>query len=210
MKNQSKIVLKLVTLATLCLASRASGITYIPHTNIVQDGGFELGHFDPLGKKSFWTQSGNTGNTGVDADSAYSGNYGAYAGPVGSLGYLSQTLHTVSNTTYDLSFYMNGGSSTSLTGAGSVVDFQVFWNGTLIFETLTPPTSYTQFSFNGLLATGSTTELKFGFRNDVGSFHLDDVAAIGLSVPETFSTLWLVLPMAGMIGFFQLRGRRRA
>jgi hypothetical protein len=198
-KNQSKIALELVTVAALCLASRASAI---PHTNIVVNGGFEEGNFN------HWTQSGNTSNTGVNGSSANSGSFGAFAGPVGSLGYLSQTLNTVAGGAYDLTFFMNatGPTSRAPIGLGSPFDFQVFWNGALIFETFTAPSSFTKFSFGDLLATGSTTDLQFGFRNDAGFFHLDDVMVF--QTPETFSTLWLALPMAGIIGFFQLRRKR--
>ncbi len=191
-------MLRLVTVAALCLASR---VLAIPHTNIVKNGGFEQGDFTD------WIQSGNTSNTGVNGTSAFSGSFGAFAGPVGSLGFLTQSLDTVAGATYDLSFFMHAdGTMSPGPNPPGTIDFQVFWNGALIFETFTPPGSYTQFSFNSLLATGSTTDLQFGFQNDTGFFHLDDVTVFG--VPETFSTLWLALPMALMIGFVQLRRQR--
>jgi hypothetical protein len=71
--------------------------------------------------------------------------------------------------------------------------------------------SYTQFAFTGLLATGSTTALQFGFRHDPAGWSFDDVSVTlntaPSGVPEIFSTLWLALPLAGMLGFSLLRRR---
>ena len=93
-------------------------------------------------------------------------------------------------------------------GGGKVDQiFQVFWNGTLIFS-IPPngsPSIYSQFNFSGLLATGATTELKFGFRNDPGFWDLDDIVAGATGVPEALSTIWLALPVVGMFALLQLR-----
>ena len=84
--------------------------------------------------------------------------------------------------------------------------FQVFWNGVMIFDTTNPPGSYTQFNFS-VVAIGSDV-LQFAFQNDPSFFYLDDVSveqAQGNSVAETFSTLWLALPLIGMVGLSRLR-----
>jgi hypothetical protein len=176
----------------------------MPISNIVGNGGFETGNFPP------WKKLGNTGNNtapinaasngvfGIDQDSAHTGNFGLFAGPVGTKGYLQQTLHTVAGSKYNLSFWMDAEQGESLQAAsasgGNPIDFEVFWNGKEIFDTSDVSSSYTKFTFTNLLATTSRTSLKFGFRDDSGQFHLDDVF-VGARVPEAFSTLWLGLPL---------------
>ncbi len=196
-------VFTLATIALLAFTVRASAI---PISNIVKNGGFETGDF------SNWHLSGNTGGTartsaartsafGVDHDSAHTGNYGAFASPNGSLGFLRQTLDTVAGATYQLSFWLQaaGGEAAQAASAAHPLDFQVFWNGDLIYETFAPPAAYTHFTFSGLTTDCDCIALTFGFRNDFGSFHLDDVVGgIAPQVPEFFSTIWLLLP-AGLL-----------
>lgn len=205
MKSKPQIFLSLLAIPLFCIALHASAT---PITNIVNNGGFETGDF------TGWTQSGNTDFTGVDMGAENSGSYGAFFGPVGTLGYLAQTLNTVAGMSYDLSFFLSntGGGGESISpirpGGGPVTqEFQVFWNGALIFS-IPPnadPSTYTQFNLTGLMATAGTTELRFGFRNDPGFWLLDDVVAGLPSVPEGLSTIWLLLPVTGMFAFLQLR-----
>ncbi len=214
MKSKPRIFLTLFAIPLFCIALHASAT---PITNIVTNGGFETGDF------TGWTQSGNTGFTGVATGIQNSGDYGAYFGPVEDLGYLSQSLSTVAGMSYDLSFFLvdggSGGEGIGRTqnispirpGGGPVTqEFQVFWNGVLIYS-IPPnsdPSAYTQISFTGLIATGAMTDLTFGFRNDPSYWYLDDVVAgltNGASVPETLSTMWLLLPVVGMFGLLRLR-----
>lgn len=211
MKAKPQIFFSLLAASLLCFALQASATPATPITNIVTNGGFETGDF------TGWTQSGNTAFTGVSSFSAHSGDFGAFAGPSESLGYLSQNLSTVAGQSYDLSFFLTNEIGESERGpiggpVGGPVDlvFQVFWNGALIFEIPpnTPPNLYTQFNFSGLLATGTSTELKFGFRNDNSFWDLDDIVAglpAGASVPETLSTIWLAYPVVGMFALLRLR-----
>jgi hypothetical protein len=218
MKAKPQIILSLLAISVLCFALNASAVPATPITNIVTNGGFETGDF------TGWTVSGNTGeftngslvNIGVDADSAHSGNFGAFFGPVGDLAYLSQNLSTVAGTSYDLSFFLRDevgeGESTNMSpirpGGGPVTqEFQVFWNGMLIFS-IPPnadPSLYSQFNFSGLVATGASTELRFGFRNDPSFWDIDDIVAGANSVPEALSSIWIALPVVGMFAFLQLR-----
>ncbi len=115
-----------------------------------------------------WTQFGNVGFTGVDG-SFHSGSFAAFLGPVGSLGFLSQTLATTPGVMYDLSFFLQS-------DGGTPNQFQVSWNRSVISDQLNLPAfGYTERDFLSLLATSSTTPLVFGFRNDPGFLHLDDV-----------------------------------
>jgi hypothetical protein len=199
MKMRSGTLLSLLAPALVCFAIRASAI---PIGNIVKNGNFETGDLPP------WKTSGNTGGGsgtsaanngafGVDHDSAHTGSWGLFAGPVGAKGFLQQGLQTRTGSTYILSFWMDGNQSEGLSAAsrGNPIDFEVFWNGKLIFDTSDVPSSYTKFTFTDLAATSSLTKLKFGFRDDFGFFHLDDVKVTLAGVPEAFSTLWLALPV---------------
>jgi hypothetical protein len=208
MKIRSGTIFSLSAVAVACFAVSASAI---PIGNIVDNGGFETGGLPP------WRTSGNTGGGsrtnaanngafGVDQDSAHSGNFGAFAGPVGKIGFLTQMLHTQRGSTYDLSFWMEGSQTDALIrGLAHPVKFEVIWNGSIIYQTFTAPTSYTQFTFTDLLATSNCTRLKFGFRDDSGFFHLDDISVGIPRVPEAFSTLWLGLPLLILL----LGGRKR-
>jgi hypothetical protein len=207
MRARPKTLLSLLAIPVFCIALQASAT---PITNIVTNGGFETGDF------TGWTQSGNTGFTFVDSGAPHSGTYSAFSGPTGSLGYISQSLSTVAGMTYELSFFLEnfaGGEGIGpIIGGGPVVDqiFQVFWNGSLIFS-IPPsasPSTFTQFNFTGLVATGATTDLTFGFRNDPSFWNIDDISAGISAVPEALSTIWLGVPVVGMFAFLQLRRKR--
>lgn len=206
MKTRPRTLLALFAPALVSFAVTASAI---PISNIVKNGGFETGSFPP------WTTSGNNGSgaraaavqnggaIGIDQDSAHTGQFGVFAHPVGSRGYLQQDLHTTAGSSYDLTFWMDATQSAALSQAknGNPVDFHVYWNGKLIFDldNSAVPGSYTKFTFDDLLATGARTNLKFGFRDDSGEFHLDDVSVVLSRVPEAFSTFWLALPLGVLL-----------
>ena len=199
MKTRSGAVFSLSTIAFVCATVSAWAI---PIGNIVSNGGFENGTLSP------WRTSGNTGSAlrapaaatgafGVDHDSARTGSWGAFAAPHGSLGYLSQSLQTQPGTVYELSFWISASQTGGLSAAsGQPLTFQIFWNGSMIFQQTSAFSSdYSHYDFILPTTTSSNTTLKFGFRNDFGEFHLDDVI-VGLhSVPEAFSTFWLALPL---------------
>ena len=172
-----------VVVAILAVGSQAQA-------NLVTNPGFETGDF------TGWAQSGNLGFTGVDG-SPHSGTFAAFLGPVGSLGFLSQSLVTTPGTGYDLRFFLQ-------TDGGVPSEFQVFWNGALILDKTNPPASgYAETALLNLLATGSSTPLQFGFRDDPGFLFLDDVAVTPTPEPAT-----VVLFATAMVGV-GLRGWRR-
>jgi hypothetical protein len=194
-------------LHALALATFAGTAAAIPIGNIVKNAGFESGGLPP------WHTSGATGSAartnaaatgaiGIDQDSAHTGQFGVFASATGGKVFLAQTLQTVKGSSYILSFWLDANQTDAVSAAaarGNPVDFEVFWNGKLIYDNSDIPTSYTKFTFSDLVATSRSTVLKFGFRDDSGFFHLDDVV-VGIRVPEAFSTLWLALPLVTLLG----------
>jgi hypothetical protein len=131
----------------------------------IVNGGFETGTF------SSWNLSGNTQSTFVAADHPHSGRFAADLGPFGSEGFISQTFSTTPGASYTLDYWLAN-------GAGPPNQFEAYINGVvfpgsqLINANAFP---YTEFTFT-FVATGSSTELKFGFRQDPDYFFLDDVS----------------------------------
>ncbi len=207
-----KLLLALSVAAALSFVSRASA-------NLVNNGGFETGDF------TGWTQSGDTSFTGVSNGDIKQRRYIApFLALSRSLGFISQDISTTAGSLYDLSFFLAqgnfGGERPGIVPPGFFGDppkgsisneFQVFWNGTMIFDGIDfPDQPFTESMFTGLMATGSTTELRFAFFNSPSFFYLDDVSvdAQTTAVPEGLSTLWLALPFFGLIGYTQLRRRK--
>jgi hypothetical protein len=129
------------------------------------NGGFETGDF------TGWTQSGNTGATGVGTGTVHSGMFSAFLGPVGSDGFIAQSFATIPGVTYVLDYWLQH-------DGGSPSDFYALIDGVTVPGSRldNPPAfGYTEYTFT-FTATGTTTELKFGFREDPTYFHLDDVS----------------------------------
>jgi hypothetical protein len=130
--------------------------------NLVVNGDFETGDF------TGWTTDSGSVTTG--STYAHSGTYGAQFGPVGSLGYLSQTLSTTPGTSYVLSFWLDSPDGDTPN------EFQVSWDGTtLLDEANIPAIGWTNIQFM-VTATGTSTVLQFGFRDDPTYLGLDDVS----------------------------------
>ncbi len=134
--------------------------------NLVNNPGFETGDF------TGWALSGNSGFVNVTGNPTYvhTGDFGASFGAVGSQTFLTQTIATNAGSLYDLDFWLhNDGGTPSL--------FTVSWNGiSLLNQGNGPATVYDEFTFTGLAATGPSTNLVFGFRQDPAFFGLDDVS----------------------------------
>ena len=160
-----------VTDATNSTAMQPLTLTVLA-PNLVLNGGFETGDF------SGWTTNGNFTYTSVATGSTYyahSGTFGAQLGPSGSLGFISQTLATTAGTSYLLSFWLDSPDGKTPN------EFLVSWNGnTLLDQISLPVIGWTNIQFV-VTATGTSTVLQFGFRDDPAYLGLDDISVVNLT-----------------------------
>jgi hypothetical protein len=148
--------------------------------DLVYNGGFETGDF------TGWILSGNPIPGDVDTLNPHSGLYAADLTALGSPSFMEQFLATTPGVTYDLTYFLD----VSKPAGGGVIEFLTQTNGITLFDqTNLPPQPYTRYSFP-FVATGASTDLKFGFRYDAGSFFLDDISVT--TTPEP-SSIWLGL-----------------
>ncbi|SPE52590.1 putative Sedolisin [Verrucomicrobia bacterium] len=141
---------------------------------LVQNGGFETGDF------SFWTQTGDFSYCSVSTSSLYthSGSYGASLGPQGALGYLSQSLPTTAGQSYLLSFWLDSPDGLAPN------EFSVSWNGLTLFDQVNLGTiGWTNLQYL-VTASGPSTVIQFGFRNDQSYFGFDDVSVLPVPTPS--------------------------
>jgi hypothetical protein len=163
--------------------------------NIVQDPSFEAGgpvnctgsaacsplfpewtFINPVGHLGYGIQ--NVGHSG--SDSAF------FASASSFYAIIEQSLGTAPGQFYTLSFWLDTHFD------NSNADFQVYWNGSLVYDNPsgTDPAHqflWTQFTVAGLKATGSATVLEFTGFNGPSRTSLDDVAIV--AAPE--SATWI-------------------
>jgi len=145
--------------------------------SIVVNGGFETGDF------TGWTLVGNTiyrqsifnvvtTDNGIypPVDIVHSGNYGAFLGQGGYLATLSQTLPTISNQLYQVSFWLDNPE------AGDPQQFIASWDGAELVSLFDPGVlTWTNFQFL-VTAADTNVDLQFSERNDPNYFGFDDVS----------------------------------
>lgn len=150
-------------------------------------------------------RSGNFTATAVTHYPAYvqAGQYGAALGPpFESDGFLSQVLNTSAGHEYSLTYWLYNDVTT-------INGFSASFNGTTLFsQGNIPAQSYTKYQYV-VTATGSSTTLQFGFRNDPAYLGLDSISVFGRgssATPEA-GTLWGFGFMMCMGGIFAIRRR---
>jgi len=216
LNNSTTAVLPIGTYATTVLFTNlSSGVVQVRQFTLqvqplVLNGGFETGDFTGWTLSALPNLTGNGTNMFVTGDLQFveSGNYAARLGTIGSLNYLSQTnVPTTNNQTYLLSFWVENA------GGGTPNEFSVSWNGSILYDQVNlPPFGWTNMQFN-VSATGTSTVLQFGIRNDPQYFDLDNVTLTVNTAPaapvfhlltvtgNTFAFSWNAVPG----GIYQLQ-----
>jgi len=169
------------------LAATTLAVTGLAQASIVTNGGFETGDF------SGWTQFGDVSFSGVGSGGQvpHTGNFGAYFGPSGQGG-IFQTLATTAGASYHVSFFIN-----QLVASTNTFEFN--WDGGVAewsYADINP--GYTTLNFD-LIATTSSTDLRFTFSNPPGSWAFDDVSVEAHAIPEPASLVLAGLGIAGLI-----------
>jgi hypothetical protein len=134
-------------------------------TNLVTNGGFE----NPIGSE--WTIVDPTGFTRRGTAHTHTGSFALELGATGADGTATQTLATAAGQSYTFSFwYYRDGATPS--------DLHVFWNGMDIYDEVNSAAhDFVQHTFT-VMATGTSTQIRFAARNDPGFDYLDDVSVI--------------------------------
>jgi len=149
--------------------------------NLVANGGFES-------SLAGWSTSGFVSlgyDYQVDSGLAHSGSNSFAGGAIESLGFLSQTLATTPGRSYNIDFWLASDGFFEN-------ELQVLWNGAVVFDRKDLfPQGFTQVVIDPL-ATGPTSLLAFGFRNDSGLLHIDDVSVRAVATVPEPSTLALI------------------
>ena len=169
--------------------------------NLLQNCGFETGDF------AGWTQSGNTDSTFVVGDFdgflPNSGTQLAALGPSGSDGFLSQTVTTIPDDFYAISWYL-------ASDGGTPNKFNATWDGNSIFSgTNIAVPDFVLYSFTQVATTASTT-ISFGFSSEPGFLALDDTSVVDTSVPNDVPEPGSIVLIGAGVTALLLRHRREA
>jgi hypothetical protein len=161
-----------------------ASITAVFNSGLAVNGGFETGDF------TGWTLTSPNSATFIDNGSQsgiqpYSGNYEVASRAAGALDYLSQTLATTPGANYSLSLWLDSPDGVTPN------KFLVSWNGNILFDQRDMPAlGWTNLQFD-VRATGSSTVLEFGFRDDNSWLALDNVSVLPAQLAPGIASLSL-------------------
>jgi hypothetical protein len=187
MKKHAKLIVSALALAGLQTYGQ----------NLVQNGNFATGNLTD------WHTSGG----GSVVESSFDGylpppgdSFFLAFGAVHGDSSLQQTINTVAGKYYQFSFLVAGN------GTG-ISDLNAYWNGTRVVAIPNPIPNqpYTEYRVTEQ-ATGPTTKINFGLRNDPNFDALDNIR---VTVPDSGSSLSLMATaLTGLFGFGHKLRRR--
>jgi hypothetical protein len=173
-----------VNLQNLALAGALSAILSgsVFAGNIVFNGGFEQCTISPI-EGDCSVIAGWAGDGAFAGDySVHTGALAAQFGEVGEVNWISQALPTTPGQTYNLDYWFRS-------DGGTPNEFIVQWDGTALLDQTDIPDNGWQLYHFSVLATGASTLLEFGGRNDPTWLSLDDVSVDSAPEPGTLALL---------------------
>jgi hypothetical protein len=147
---------------------------------LIANGDFETGDF------TGWTVSGaafNCGNTipGISTIGPYSGTYSACFGSPDGLTFISQVLTTAPGQEYEVSFWYAQQPPDYVPSN----EVEIIWGGTTVVNAFNIPVTPWKPAAFEVTASGTSTQIEFGFDNVPGWFALDDVSVDAVPEPRT-------------------------
>jgi PEP-CTERM motif len=187
--------------AAIASVASAGPVTSEFGPNLVSNGSFEN---TSVIAGSGWTVSGAFTSEGfdyfIDTDpaDAENGTHSFAGGAIGDLGFISQNLSTTAGVHYNIHLWL-----ANLSGFADGTEIQVRWGGIPVYTA----TDILGFNYRQIvidpIATGSSTALSIGLRDDSFFLNVDNISV--RAVPEP-TTLALLLGGMGIAGL----ARRRA
>ena len=188
-------------------------------SSLVLNGGFTTGDFTNWNNTDRWVVTAFPPNPGTPPSgtiyAASTGCSGAACNDPVVGAYISQTLATVASQSYTLTFFYDAGG-TNADADSNTTELDALWNGSLVSGGQiidAAPGTWAEYTFTGLIASGSSTVLEFTGRQDPEYLFLTDVSvtADSSTAPEPAS---LTLIGGGLLSLWTmgtlLRRRRKA